>query len=256
MTLEQVALHGIPAPALTQKKSEAGASFPHEGSASELIEWAYQRYGTGLALSSSFGADSAVMIHLATRVAPQIPILMIDTGYLFPETYRFAEELRQRFDLNLVVYGPKMSSARQEALYGELWEQGEDGVKRYLAMNKVEPMKRALNELGITAWMAGVRASQTEHRKTLPKVGIVDGRVKIHPILDWDTAQINDYLNEHDLPRHPLYEQGYKSIGDVHSTLPVVDGQDDRAGRLLGAKKECGLHVSAEENTSWSASGL
>jgi len=256
MSVEQLALHGVPSPATYPRKQDVTALPPDETAPEELIAWAYQRYGAGLALSSSFGADSAVMIHLASRVVPKIPVIMIDTGYLFPETYRFAEELRQRFDLNLVVYGPQMSSARQEALHGELWEQGEDGVKRYLALNKVEPMKRALSELGITAWMAGVRASQTEHRRTLPKVGIVDGRVKIHPILDWDNERIDNYLKEYDLPRHPLYAQGYKSIGDVHSTLPVVEGQDDRAGRLLGAKKECGLHVSAEENTSWSASGL
>jgi phosphoadenosine phosphosulfate reductase len=196
------------------------------------------------------------MIHLATQVAPNIPVIMVDTGYLFPETYRFAKELTQRLSLNLVVATPRMSAARQEALYGQLWEEGDEGVKKYLALNKVEPMKRTLDELGITAWMAGVRASQTEHRRGLPKVGIIDGRVKIHPILDWDSAQVEQYLYAHDLPRHPLYAEGYKSIGDVHSTLPVVEGQDERAGRLLGAKKECGLHLSAEENTSLGASGL
>jgi phosphoadenosine phosphosulfate reductase len=227
-----------------------------DATALELISWAYQRYGAGLALSSSFGADSAVMIHLATRVAPEIPVVMVDTGYLFPETYRFAEELTQRLGINLVVATPKMSAARQEALYGQLWEEGDEGVSKYLELNKVEPMKRTLSELGVTAWMAGVRASQTEHRRGLPKVGIVDGRVKIHPILDWSSEEIERYLNAHDLPRHPLYHEGYKSIGDVHSTLPVVDGQDERAGRLLGAKKECGLHLSAEENTSLTASSL
>jgi len=253
MSLEQLALHPTSAP--TQKKTLAGAP-PDEASALELIEWAYQRYGEGLVLSSSFGADSAVMIHLVATVARKIPVVMIDTGYLFPETYRFADELQKRFDLNLIVYGPKMSTARQEALYGQLWEQGDEGVRRYLESNKVEPMRRALSELGTTAWMAGVRATQTEHRRQMPKVGIVDGRVKVHPILDWRSEDIENYLKLHDLPRHPLYAEGYKSIGDVHSTLPVVDGQDERAGRLLGAKKECGLHLSEAENTSWSASNL
>lgn len=255
MSVEQMALHGSALQSLPQKKHEAGAP-SDQASALELIDWAYRRYGSALALSSSFGADSAVMIHLAVQVAPKIPVIMVDTGYLFPETYRFAEELTKRFDLNLVVYSSKVSAARQQALYGELWEQGDEGVKQYLAMNKVEPMKRALTDLGIGAWMAGVRAEQTEHRKSLPKVGILDGRVKVHPILDWDNAQVETYLKTHDLPRHPLYYEGYKSIGDIHSTLPVVDGQDSRAGRLLGSKKECGLHLSAEENTSLSASGL
>ncbi len=255
MSLEQVALHGSmeEQPVVARKP---GASPPSGATAAHLIEWAFTRYGTGLAMSSSFGADSAVMLHLASRVVPRIPVIMIDTGYLFPETYRFAAELTERFDLNLKVYGPLMTPARQEALLGQRWEGGDEGVRDYLATNKVEPMKRALGELGVVAWMAGVRSSQTEHRRQLPKVGIVDGRVKIHPILDWSGEQIEAYLQEHDLPRHPLYAQGYKSIGDVHSTLPVIEGQDERAGRLLGAKKECGLHLSAEENTSLSASNL
>lgn len=253
MSMEQVALHGSALPSPAQQKNEAP---PDQSTALELIDWAYKRYGSSLALSSSFGADSAVMIHLAVQVAPNIPVIMIDTGHLFPETYRFAEELTKRFGLNLVVYSAEMSTARQHALYGDLWEQGDEGVKRYLAINKVEPMKRALTNLGINAWMAGIRAEQTDHRKNLPKVGILDGRVKVHPILDWDNAQVENYLQTHNLPRHPLYYQGYKSIGDVHSTLPVVEGQDARAGRLLGSKKECGLHLSAEENTSLSASNL
>lgn len=224
--------------------------------AEELIRWGVKEFGRGLVLSSSFGADSALMLHLVTSIVPGIRVVFIDTGYLFPETYRFAEELRERFDLELVVYGPKMSTARQEALYGQLWEQGDEGVKRYLQMNKVEPMQRALQELRVTAWLAGLRADQTEHRQGLAKVGVQDGRVKIHPILDWSKDQIEDYFRTHDLPRHPLYDQGYKSIGDWHSTIPVAAGEDDRAGRFLGAKKECGLHLSADQNTSFSSSGL
>jgi len=225
-------------------------------SAEDLIRWGAKQFGRGLVLSSSFGADSALMLHLATSIVPGIRVVFIDTGYLFPETYRFAEELRERFDLELVVYGAKLSSARQEALYGNLWEQGDEGVRRYLQMNKVEPMQRALSELRVGAWLAGLRADQTEHRQALAKVGFQDGRVKIHPILDWSKEQIEDYFSTHDLPRHPLYAQGYKSIGDWHSTIPVAPGEDDRAGRFLGAKKECGLHLSAEQNTSFSSSGL
>jgi len=224
--------------------------------AEELIRWGAKQFGRGLVLSSSFGADSALMLHLATSIVPGIRVVFVDTGYLFPETYRFADQLRERFNLELVVYGPKMTPARQEALYGQLWEQGDEGVRRYLQMNKVEPMQRALQELRVTAWLAGLRSDQTEHRQSLAKVGRQDGRVKIHPILDWSKDQVEDYFRTHDLPRHPLYEQGYKSIGDWHSTIPVAPGQDDRAGRFLGAKKECGLHLSAEQNTSFSSSGL
>lgn len=227
-----------------------------EISAEELVSRAAAEYGRSLVLSSSFGADSALMLHLVSRVVPGIRVVLVDTGYLFPETYQFAEELKNRFDIELVVYGPQMTPARQEALYGRLWEQDEEGVRKYLYLNKVEPMQRALEELGVRAWIAGLRANQTAHRQGLARVATQDGRVKLHPILGWTKAQIDAYFAAHDLPRHPLYAQGYKSIGDWHSTIPVGDGDDDRAGRFLGAKKECGLHLSADENTSFSSSGL
>jgi phosphoadenosine phosphosulfate reductase len=224
--------------------------------AEQLIRWAAREFGRGLVLSSSFGADSALMLHLVHSVAPGVRVVFIDTGYLFPETYRFAEELRERFKLEVITYGAKLSAAHQEALYGQLWEQGDEGIQRYLQLNKVEPMQRALQELRVTAWLAGLRGNQTEHRQGLSKVGFQGSRVKIHPILDWSKEQVEDYFRTHKLPRHPLYEQGYKSIGDWHSTIPVAPGEDDRAGRFLGAKKECGLHLSAEQNTSFSSSGL
>lgn len=229
---------------------------PAGATAVEVVRWAAQHFGKDLVLSSSFGADSALMLHLVTQIVPGIRVVFIDTGYLFPETYRFAEDLRRRFEFELVVYNPKMTAARQEALYGQLWEEGEEGVRRYLEINKVEPMRRALQELGVKAWLAGLRSDQTEHRQHLNKVGAQDGRVKVHPILDWDREQVEAYFQQHRLPRHPLLKQGYVSIGDVHSTVPIVDGQDERAGRFLGVKKECGLHLSAEENTSLSSSGL
>jgi phosphoadenosine phosphosulfate reductase len=265
MNLELAALHspsrppGAPparrAEGLEAEVVDLNRSLAH-ASAEDVIRCAHKRFGRGLVLSSSFGVDSAVMLHLVTQSVPDIRVILIDTGYLFAETYRFAEELRERFNLNLVVYGPQMTPARQEALHGQLWEQGEVGVKRYLTMNKVEPMQRALNELGVTAWLAGLRANQTEHRQGLERVGVQDGRVKIHPILDWKRDQLDAYLTEHNLPRHPLFAQGYRSIGDWHSTIPVSAEDDDRAGRFLGTKKECGLHLSAEENSSFSASGL
>lgn len=218
---------------------------PQNGSATDVVRWLTQRFSGRLVLSSSFGADSAVMLHLVTQVLPTIPVLMIDTGYLFPETYRFAEQLRERLNLNLVVRSARCSAARQEALYGRLWEQGDAGLKRYLSLNKVEPMKQALQELGAEAWIAGVRAAQTEHRQGLRKLDWQDGRIKAHPILDWSDEQVDAYLREHDLPRHPLYAQGFRSIGDWHSTRPVSEGEDQRAGRLLGEGQECGLHVSS-----------
>jgi len=223
-----------------------------------IVRWAVTEFGERLALSSSFGAHSAAMLHLVTRIAPRVPIIFVDTGYLFPETYRFAEELRERFSLNLHVYSPRFTTARLEATEGKLWEQGEHAVRRYLTLNKVEPMQRALRELGVRAWLAGLRASQTEHRRSLRKVEVQDSRVKVHPILDWTTADVDAYLAEHDRPYHPLYHEGYRSIGDWHSTQPVAPDEDERAGRLLGVKRECGLHLPTtdEENQSLTSSRL
>lgn len=230
----------------------AGASAP------DVVAWAASQFGDGLIMSSSFGAHSAVMLHLVTRVVPRIPVVLLDTGYLFPETYRFAETLRRRFDLRLEVFTPRMTAARQEALYGQLWEGDEEQLRRYQEINKIEPMQRALRELGARAWLSGLRAEQTEFRAGLRKVEFQDGVYKIHPILDWSKDDVERYLDEHELPLHPLYAWGYRSIGDVHSTVPVApDEQDDRAGRRLGEKRECGIHLPAtEREASRKSSGL
>ncbi len=238
---------------LDRENRALGASTPEE-----LIAWAHVRYGERLIASTSFGATSSVMLHLIHRVAPRTPIICVDTGYLFEETYTFAEELIKRLDLDVRFYSATISPARQEALYGRLWEQGEDGVQRYLQINKVEPMQRALRDLGAEAWMAGVRAEQTEHRAGLRRIDRQDGTIKIHPILRWTSEDIASYMKEHDLPHHPLVEQGYRSIGDHHSTIPTTEEMDPRDGRILGKKRECGLHLplTEDEDQSLKSSGL
>jgi phosphoadenosine phosphosulfate reductase len=229
-----------------------------DADAEEVIRWAAETFGEQLVISSSFGAHSALMLHLATRVLPRIPVIFLDTGYLFPETYQFAEALRAKFDLRLEVYTPRMTAARQEALYGRLWNGEADDLRRYHELNKIEPMERALDELSARAWLAGLRAEQTEFRSGLRKVALQDGTYKVHPILDWTREDVDAYMVEHDLPHHPLYAWGYRSIGDVHSTVPIDPDDDDRAGRLLGEKRECGIHLprSAEEEASRKSSGL
>ena len=238
---------------LDQQNRALGASTPEE-----LIEWASKRFGDKLIASTSFGATSAVMLHLVHRVAPRTPIICVDTGYLFPETYQFAEDLIKRLELDVRFYGAQMSPARQEALYGKLWEQGEEGVDRYLQINKVEPMQRAIRELGAEGWMAGLRAEQTEHRAGLRRIDRQDGRVKIHPVLNWTAEQMTSYMQRYDLPYHPMVEQGYRSIGDHHSTIPTTADMDPRDGRILGKTRECGLHLplTEEQNQSLKSSGL
>ncbi len=226
--------------------------------AETLVAWAAERFGAGLVMSSSFGATSAVMLHLVTRVAPETPVIFVDTGYLFSETYRFAAELERRLDLRLHVVAPRTTTAMQEALHGERWEQGDEGVADYLRTNKVEPMRRALDELDATAWLAGLRSEQTAHRSGLRRVDVQDERVKVHPILHWSAEDVEAYLVRHDLPVHPLVAEGYRSIGDVHSTLPTTPDMDPRDGRILGRSRECGLHLPMSPATAESlkSSGL
>jgi phosphoadenosine phosphosulfate reductase len=132
--------------------------------AAERVRWAMDQLPGAHALSSSFGAQAAVSLHMVTRAAPELPVILIDTGYLFPETYRFIDELVSRLDLNLKVYQPAVSPAWLEARHGRLWEQGLDGLERYNSLRKGEPMQRALRDLGVGSWFAGLRRQQSRSR--------------------------------------------------------------------------------------------
>lgn len=215
--------------------------------ATERLRWALEEFRGHAVLSTSFGAQAAVMLHLATRIDPRIPVVFIDTGYLFPETYRFADELADRLGLNLKVYTPLISAARQEALYGKLWEQGVEGLEKYGRLNKVEPMNRALAELGARVWIAGLRREHASTRGELPVVKRQNRVLKIHPIVDWTDRQVGEYLASHGLPYHPLWEQGYVSIGDTHSTTRFAEGMRPEDTRFGGLKRECGLHEQSGE---------
>jgi phosphoadenosine phosphosulfate reductase len=236
---------------LSSEESFASSNFHLEDvRPQERVAWAVEQFSDRLVLSSSFGAQAAVCLHMVTTFKPDIPILLIDTGYLFPETYKFIDELTERLSLNLRVYRSHFSPAWQEARYGKLWEQGVDGINRYNQLNKVEPMKRALAELGARGWIAGIRRTQTSSRKSIP-VLVRDGDcIKVHPIIDWTDRDVFQYLKKHDLPYHPLWHQNYLSIGDVHTTRKVEAGMTEEEARFFGLKRECGLHEGV--NTDFS----
>ncbi|MBE9108963.1 phosphoadenylyl-sulfate reductase [Nodosilinea sp. LEGE 07298] len=231
-----------------------------DADASSLVQWGHKTFGDGLVLSTSFGIQSAVMLHLVTQVVPNIPVIWVDTGYLPVETYRFADELSLRLDLNLKVYQSHLSPARMEALHGRLWEQHDvESFNRYDQIRKVEPMHRALAELGATAWLTGLRSDQTDHRKSLGRIGYQGGRYKLLPILKWTSKDVYDYLVAHDLPYHPLFDKGYVTVGDWHSSRPITAADDnERDTRFKGLKQECGLHLpqSPEEAASLDSSSL
>lgn len=213
--------------------------------ASSVVKWSVETFSTGLVMSTSFGIQAAVMLHLVTRVMPKIPVIWVDTGYLPAETYRFAEKLTQRLELNLKIYQSPMSSAHMEALHGKLWEQNDlEALNLYDRIRKVEPMRRALEELKATAWLAGLRKSQTEYRQNLTRVEQQENLYKIYPILDWNARDIYQYLTAYDLPYHPYFDQGYVTIGDWHSSRPLTaDDTNERDTRFGGLKQECGLHL-------------
>lgn len=220
----------------------------HEGDFAKLdagarVDLALRTLPSAHALSSSFGAQAAVMLHLVNERAPGMPVILIDTGHLFPETYQFVDTLTERLRLNLKVYRALSSPAWQEARYGKLWEQGVDGLNRYNQINKVEPMQRALTELGIGTWFAGLRRSQSSTRSDTPLLDWRNGRAKVHPIADWSDRDVFAYLSRHRLPYHPLWTRGYVSIGDTHSTTPLGFGMKVEDTRFGGIKRECGLHT-------------
>jgi len=211
--------------------------------AEERVAFALDRWKPDILLTSSFGAQAAVLLHMATRQWPDIPIVLLDTQYLFPETYKFVDELTKRLGLNLKVYQAPISREWQEARWGKLWEQGVEGITRFNAVNKVEPMGRALEELGAQAWITGLRRSQSSTRAGLQTLAVQDGRVKVHPIYDWSNKDVHQYLTKHDLPYHPLWFEGYVSIGDVQTSRPMGADMTEEETRFFGLKRECGIHI-------------
>jgi len=211
-------------------------------STAERIRWSLQQLPGQHVMSSSFGAQAAVTLHLLTEQYPNIPVILIDTGYLFAETYRFIDKLNDRLKLNLTVSRADLSPAWQEARHGARWEHGEAGINAYNDENKVAPMKKALRELDAGTWFAGLRRSQSQSREMIPFLEWSGSRWKVHPIADWTDRDVHHYLKQHDLPYHPLWEKGYVSIGDHHTTKSLHDVDDKEKTRFFGVKRECGLH--------------
>ena len=236
----------------TEALTEVNAQLEKK-TARERVEWAIENLESEFVLSSSFGIQAAVCLHLITRVKADTPVILTDTGYLFPETYQFIDELTEKLNLNLKIYRAEHSSAWQEARYGKLWEQGVDGLSKYNLINKVEPMKRALKELNAGTWFSGLRRSQASSRGALPVLSIQNGCFKFLPIIDWSNKEVFYYLKENGLEYHPLWEQGYVSVGDVQTTRPLEVGMSEEETRFFGLKRECGLH---EDDTEEQGSGI
>jgi phosphoadenosine phosphosulfate reductase len=218
--------------------NESFASF----STKRRVEQAIELLPGAHVLTSSFGAQAAVMLHLVTQVIPKIPVVLIDTGYLFPETYRFIDDLADRLKLNLKVFRSDASPAWQESRFGKLWDQGLAGIEQYNRINKQEPLDRALRELGAETWFAGLRRAQAETRARIAPIEFKRGRYKVHPLFDWTDRDVGRYLEKYQLPYHPLWGKGYLSIGDWHTTRSLAEVDSMEELRFFGLKRECGLH--------------
>jgi phosphoadenosine phosphosulfate reductase len=200
--------------------------------ASSVVQWAADRYGSGLVLAASF--QDCVMIDVAVQAVPDIEVVFLDTQYHFAETLWYVEQVRAKYDLNLTVMRPK-------ATLDDLWHADPD---QCCHVRKVEPLERALR--GRAAWMTGLRRDEAASRANTPIVSYDQrkGLVKVNPLATWTDLDVQGYIKDRNLPVHPLVERGYSSIGCWPCTRPVGEGEDARAGRWAGLDKtECGLHT-------------
>ncbi|GAA0470349.1 hypothetical protein GCM10009096_09060 [Parasphingorhabdus litoris] len=227
-------------PDFTQEDADAlNARF--EGvHASDMLKTLFEEGNLGeVAVVSSFGTESAVLLDLVAKADPSIPVTFVDTLRMFPETLEYRETLIKTLGIqnaNVVKPDPVVLAAKDG---NELrWSFDPDGC---CEIRKVEPLARAKAKLN--SWISGRKAFQSATRQNLPRFEVEDGRLKINPLGDWVKEDLDAYFEEHDLPRHPLEAQGYLSVGCAPCTSKVKPGEDPRAGRWRGwDKTECGIH--------------
>lgn len=208
---------------------EAAATKLEDADALEIVSWAVDRFGNKLVAATSF--QDLVLVDLVHRVQPTMQVIFLDTGFHFPETLSFLEESRASYDLNLLVTQPEVSL-----------DEFPCGSPRCCEFRKVAPLNKAL--LGTAAWLTGVKRIDTPERTDAPVVSWDKTRVKINPLATWTDDDVDRYIDEHKLARHPLNALGYISIGCAPTTRPVAAGENPRDGRWPDSEKtECGLHI-------------
>ena len=214
-----------------------------------VVEWTVKQFGRpNVVMSSSFGAESAVMLHMASQVLPEIKVIFVNTGYLFPETHVHMEALRLRLNLNVWIYRTRNDPIAWLHSAGEENPKWRNDINACCAANKNEPFERAMAELRPAAWLRGIRRNQAQTRQTTKFVEWSKrfGCYAISPLLNMGSREIHAYLKKYDLPYHPLFDKGYASIGcnPLSCTRPIQIGEDPRSGRWAEADKiECGINV-------------
>jgi len=231
-------------PAFTQADADAlNARFAGVDAATMMRELFAEGSLGRVAVVSSFGTESAVLLHLVAQADRTTPVILVDTLKMFDETLAYRDELTTRLGLvNSSVVQPDAVVLAAKDENGLRWSWDPDGC---CEIRKVEPLKRA--KQGLDAWISGRKAFQSVTRQNLPRFEIEDGRLKINPLGDWTKTDLDAYFEAHQLPRHPLEEQGYLSVGCQPCTSTVAPGEDPRAGRWRGwDKTECGIHGPAD----------
>lgn len=219
------------------------ANLSESATAEDVLRWGYETYGQKLALVTSFQPTGIVTLHKLNLLGLHIPVLTIDTGLLFPETYELMEQVEERFNLKIQRITPRQTVEEQNESYGPaLWERQPDRCCHY---RKVLPLRQALAPY--EAWITGLRRDQAKTRATVPLVGVdeANNKVKLSPFANWTEENIWAYIHEYNLPYNRLHQMNYPSIGCFTCTKAVQPGEDKRAGRWAGSSKtECGLHFT------------
>ncbi len=207
----------------------------------EILMWAWETLGPGIAATSSFQTQSVPLLHLIALTTPQMPVFFLDTGFHFPETLLYRDRLIETLNLNVQVLTPELGHDGFRIEFGDLYRRDPD---RCCHINKVEPLQRAMQ--GLNGWISGVRRDQTAHRRVTPIVSReANGLIKVCPMANWSRRDVWQYISDHSLPEHPLLAQGYMSVGCAPCTRAIGAGEDERAGRWAGQEKtECGLHTA------------
>ena len=220
-----------------------------QSSAEELLGWALDEFGSSLGIATAFQSEGMVIIDIAARISPHVRVLTLDTGRLPEETYRMIETVRDRYGIGIETVAPDTAEVEaMVAMHGPNLFYREVELRNLCCqIRKVRPLERSLR--GFKAWVTGLRRDQNESRADVRKVEDFDGRLKLNPLADWTASQVSAYIREHDVPVHPLYAAGYRSIGCAPCTRAVQPGEDERSGRWWweeDAAKECGIHFSPE----------
>ena len=218
-----------------------------EMTAQEILIWGHEKFDNQFAITTSFGIQSSVLLNMLSQSGLQkkIKIFWIDTGYLPQETYHYAQKLINDLSLEIEVLQSELSPARMEALYGKLWETNKaSDLDKYHELRKIKPLENALEKYNIQCWASGIRSSQTEDRNKMQFLDLIRQRLSLRPLLSWTNKDIYYYMKENNLPAHPLFNKGYSTVGDWHSSSPDGNNTKGRATRFGGIKQECGIHTN------------